>query len=157
MKIWIIHDSDFGNGKKLAETIGKALEKKGKVNISHRKDTTPEKVAEDSPDAVVFGTAVRKFVVSPGSKKWIRGLKTALKNSNKTVKYGICFMTHIMPLKMVKNRGTRFIDLVKKDNLIENVFPEWISGRVVDMKGPFEDGVLEAAEQKSKEFLNSMK
>jgi menaquinone-dependent protoporphyrinogen IX oxidase len=157
LKIWIIHDSNYGNGKRLAETLGKTLEKKGTVNISHRKDISPEKVAADSPDAIVFGTAVRKFVIGFGSKSWIRKFKSELKKTNKTVKYGICFITHAMPVKMIDNRGNRLISFVKKNELVENVFPEWLTGRVAKAEGPFRDGVLETIEQKGKEIINWMK
>jgi hypothetical protein len=154
LKIWIIHDSNYGNGKKLAETMGKVLEKKGNVAISHRKDISPDKVAADSPDAIIFGTAVRYFIIGFGPKRWFRKLKTELKRTNKTIKYGVCFITHAMPIKSVDNRGNRLINFLRKEELIENVFPEWLSGRVVDAKGPFEDDVLDNAEQKSNEIID---
>ncbi len=75
MKVWIVHDSKFGNGKSLAEAMGGVFQQRVEVGIGHIKKVTPHEVATEKPDLIVIGTAVRMFSTSFASKLWIRGLK----------------------------------------------------------------------------------
>ncbi len=156
MKIWIVHDSHFGNGEKLAKTLGSALEKKGEVNIDNIKNISPEKVVADSPDAIIVGTAARMFMISGASKKWLRKLKNELKKENKTIKYGATFLTHVLDKKIAKTWGKRFH---KKLNglAITSIYSEWISGQVKDAEGPFIDGEQEKFEKIGKDLNDWMK
>lgn len=155
MKVWIIHDSTYGNGKKIAETIGKAFEKKLDVKISHVKDVTPKQVIDDSPDVLVIGTPVKAFMTSVKSKGFIRGLKSQLKKANKSIKFGVSFVTHAMPTKGVSFQANRFNKILGKT--VTNVYPEWLSGWVAEAKGPLKDGVIEEIQNKSKDILNWIK
>lgn len=146
MKIWIVHDSHFGNGEQLAKTLGSALEKNREVNIDHIKNVSPEKVVSDAPVAIIIGTAARKFMISGASKKWLRKLKTTLKKEDKTIKYGATFLTHVLDKKIAKIWGERFHKKLR--NLpIDSVYPEWISGRVQTTEGPFMIGEQEKFEK----------
>ncbi len=156
MKIWIVHDSHFGNGEKLAKTLGSALEKKGEVNIDHIKNISPEKVVSDAPDAIIVGTAARKFMISGASKKWLRKLKNELKNEEKTIKYGATFLTHVLDKKIAKIWGERFHKKLN-DLAITNVYSEWISGRVKSAEGPFIDSEQEKFEKIGKDLNDWMK
>ncbi|MFW9923136.1 MAG: hypothetical protein ACFFDW_07630 [Candidatus Thorarchaeota archaeon] len=153
MKIWIIHDSVYGNGEKLAKTLGAAFEKKAEVNIAHNKKVTPEKVASDSPDVLIIGTAARKFKISGGSKKWLRKLNAILRKEKKTIKYGASFLTHVLPDNVAKFWGTRFHKLYQKLP-VTKVYPEWISGRVEKPEGPFAAGEQEKFEKIGKELAD---
>ena len=156
MKVWIIHDSHYGNGEKLAQTLGAAFGKKTDVQIAHNKKVTPEQVVADAPDVIIVGTAARKFQISGASKRWLRKLNKILVAENKTIKYGASFLTHAMPKKNAKFWGERFHK--KLANLpIENMHSEWISGRVSDAKGPFMDGEQEKFEQIAKTLKDWMK
>ena len=156
MKIWIVHDSHFGNGEKLAKTLGSALEKKGEVNIDHIKNVSPEKVVSDAPDAIIIGTAARKFMISGASKKWLRKLKNNLNNENKTIKYGATFLTHALDKKIAKIWGKRFHKKLTA-LAITSIYSEWISGRVEGAEGPFIDGEQEKFEKIGKALDDWMK
>ncbi|NHK30592.1 MAG: hypothetical protein FK730_04530 [Asgard group archaeon] len=155
MKVWIIHNSKHGNGKKVAETIGKDFEKKMDVNISHVKDVTPKQLVDDLPDILVVGTQVMAFMTNSKSKGFIRGLKGQLKKANKTIKYGISFLTHAMPTNGVSFQGKRFNKILGKT--VTNVYPEWLSGRVASAEGPLMDGVIEEIQNKCKDILTWIK
>ncbi|NHJ40707.1 MAG: hypothetical protein FK731_11805, partial [Asgard group archaeon] len=114
MKVWIIHDSTYGNGKRIAETIGKVFEKKLDVKIYHVKDINPKQVVDDSPDALVIGTPVKAFMTSLKCKLFIRGLKNQLKKANKNIKFGVSFVTHAMPTKNVTFQANRFNKILGK-------------------------------------------
>ncbi|NHJ31922.1 MAG: hypothetical protein FK732_03580 [Asgard group archaeon] len=157
MKIWIVHDSQMGNGIKLAETMGKTFEKDMEVNIGHVKETDPAKVVADSPDIVVVGAAVRAFTTSIVSRNWIRKLNRELKKSNKTVKIGATFLTHVMPESWIHGRGKRLNKLLARSSTIGKVYPECLYGRVEKPEGPFEEGVLGKAEKQAAEILKLSK
>lgn len=157
MKIWIVHNTTYGNGKKVAETLGKVFEKKNDVKIEHIKNISPEQIVKDAPDAIIVGTFVRAFNLSGASKKWLRDLQSILKNSNTTIKYGASFMTHALKKDIAKFWGNRFNNRLSKGKVIENVFPEWISGRVAEAEGPLREGVVEEVTIKGNEILQFMK
>lgn len=121
------------------------------------KNTAPEMVANDSPDVLIVGTAVRIFMISPVSKKWLRKLKGQLNKNKKSIKYGISFVTHVLDFDKIKNKGNRFNESLKKGNVIANVYPEWIDGQVKTAEGPFKEGVIERIEKECKEISKWIK
>ncbi|HUU78600.1 MAG TPA: flavodoxin domain-containing protein [candidate division Zixibacteria bacterium] len=157
MKIWIVHNSTYGNGKKVAETLGKIFEKDMDVKVDHIKNISPEKVAQDLPDAIIVGTFVRTFMLNANSKKWLRKLKSSLKESNTSIKFGVSFMTHALGKDTAKFWGKRFNKSLMKGNTITNVYPEWLSAQVAAAEGPLKDGVIEEISNKGKELLDWMK
>jgi hypothetical protein len=143
MKVWIVHDSNFGNGKSLAEAMGEVFRQQVEVGIGHVKMVSPQKVAGEKPDLVIVGTAMRAFSTSLASKMWIRRLKTQLRKENHVVPLGMVFITHAMPKKMVEFWGKRFHKILDRGIAIAEVYPDWLSGRVTDTEGPLEDGTIE--------------
>ena len=157
MKVWIVHDSQMGNGENLAKTMGKTFEKDMEVNIGHVKKIDPVKVVADSPDIIIVGAAVRAFMTSFTSRKWIRKLHKELQKANKTVKIGATFLTHVMKKEMVNGRGNRLNKLLAKSPYVVAVYPEYLSGKVVAPEGPFEEYVLGNAEKLAAEVLKLSK
>jgi len=157
MKIWILHNTTYGNGKKVAETLGKVFEKDMEVKIGHIKDVKPEEIVKDKPDAIVIGTFARTFLISGASKSWLRSLKSSLKESNQTIKYGASFMTHGLDKKIAKVWGARFNKMVARGNVIANVYPDWLSGQVADAEGPLKEGVIEELTKQATEIAKWMK
>jgi menaquinone-dependent protoporphyrinogen IX oxidase len=143
MKVWIVHDSKFGNGKSLAEAMGEVFQQKIDVGIGHIKKVTPREVANDKPDLIIVGTPVRAFSTSFASKMWIRGLKKQLREVNHVIPLGVVYLTHAMPKKMVEFWGKRFHKTLDRGIAIAEVYPGWLSGRVKDTQGPLEEGTTE--------------
>lgn len=157
MKAWIVHDSQFGNGENLAKTLGKTFEKEMEVNIGHIKNTPAVKVVTDSPDIVVVGAAVRAFVTCGASKKWINQLHTELKKADTTIDYGVTFLTHAMPKKMINGKGKRLNKRLAKSPNISKVYPEFLSGQVIGQEGPFKEYVLPDIERHAAKIVKWMK
>ena len=157
MKVWIVHDSQLGNGEILAKTLGKTFEKDMEVNIGHVKKIDPAKVVADSPDIIVVGAAVRAFLTSFASKKWIRQLHKELQKADKSIKCGATFLTHVMKKEMVNGRGNRLNKLLAKSPNVETVYSEYLSGKVVTTEGPFEDYVLGQVEKHAAEIHKLLK
>jgi hypothetical protein len=152
MKIWILHDTQLGNGKLIAETIQKVLEPFGETHVGHVKEVSPKLVAEDKPDVVLVGAAIRAFFTSPPSKKWIRQFKKELNLVHHTVPFGAVFLTHAMPVKLSSIWGNRYQKLLNGPEF-RHVHPEWLSGRCRGQEGPPPmEGVLD----KFKEFAKTI-
>lgn len=66
MKIAILHDSQAGNGERLAAVMKEAFEQAGaEVTVAHVTRLEPDTVAAEQPDLLLLGAAIRKFHVSP--------------------------------------------------------------------------------------------
>jgi menaquinone-dependent protoporphyrinogen IX oxidase len=146
MKVCIVHDSEKGNGRQMAEKLASELTARGaEVRVGHRLELTPEQVAADPPDLLLLGAAVRKFVTSPPVKKWVSRLGAELKRRKARIPHAAVFLTHLMPDSMVRNRVARLQRSLSAADGIGEVHPQWLSGRVENMAGPFVAGALEAA------------
>jgi hypothetical protein len=156
MKVWIVHDSNFGNGKSLAEAMGEVFRQQVEVGIGHVKKVSPKEVAGDKPVLIIVGTAMRAFSTSLASKIWIYRLKTQLRKVNHIVPLGVVFITHAMPKKMVEFWGKRFHKILDRGIAIAEVYPDWLSGRVIDTKGPLEEGTTENFVHIAQQLLNNI-
>jgi menaquinone-dependent protoporphyrinogen IX oxidase len=146
MNIYIIHDSQKGNGKKMAAILASEFESRGaKVAVGHRTEIPPEQVAENPPDLLIVGAAVRKFVTSPPVKQWISRLAKKLEARNAKISHAAVFLTHAMPDEMVAGRVGRLQRSLSRPGSIGEVYSKWLSGRVTSVAGPFTDGTLENA------------
>ena len=146
MKIYIIHDSEKGNGKTLAEKLASELEAQGsQVKVGHRTEISPEDVASDVPDLLIVGAAVRKFVTSPPVKRWITRLIKVLNSQDKSISHVAVFLTHVMPDDLVRGRVSRLQRSLTGVTVPNGVYTDWLSGQVKNIPGPFVDGVLEKA------------
>ena len=146
MNVHVVHDSQKGNGKQIAETLAAEFTARGaQVRVGHRTELTAERVAASPPDLLVVGTAVRKFVTSPPTKRWISRLAAELKRHNAKIPHAAVFFTHMMPDAMVDGRARRLQRALSPAAGIGEVYAEWLSGQVKAMPGPLVDGALEKA------------
>jgi len=153
LKISIVHDSQLGNGRKLAEYLGDVLRAGGaEVRISHQAETQPEEVREFTPDLLIVGAAVRRFMTGPASKRWVRNY--AASSRDMRIARAAVFITHIMSQPMVERRATRFIRKLESLDAFDSVYPGWLSGRVKEIAGPFIDGTMERADEFAREITH---
>ena len=154
MKVVIVHDSKLGNGSQIAEAMQRTIEAAGhEVSLGHVNELDPSTAAAEKPDLVIVGAAVRAFMVSPATKKWLRGLKRALKQADHTVDAGAVFLTHGLPKNTADRWGTRLRRRMEKVHSIRSVYPDWLSGRVVGQEGPLEEGTLKRFEEQAKSLI----
>ena len=146
MNVCIVHDSQKGNGKKMAETLASEFESRGaKVVVGHRRELSPKQVAVNPPDLLIVGAAVRAFVTSPPIKRGITRLAAELGSHNARISHAAVFLTHVMPDAMVEGRVERLQWSLSRAAGIGEVYSEWLSGQVQNIPGPFVDGALEKA------------
>jgi menaquinone-dependent protoporphyrinogen IX oxidase len=146
MNICIIHDSQQGNGRELAAKLASEFESRGaQVVVGHSTEVPPEQVADNPPDLLIVGAAVRKFMTSPPVKRWISRLAAKLGAGDAKIAQAAVFLTHVMPDEMVQGRVKRLQRSLSKVEGIGEVSSEWLSGRVKAVTGPFIDGTFETA------------
>jgi len=153
MKIWIVNESQLGNGQKLSESLQKGIGKNAEVNVSHIDNVSVDKVVNDTPDMLIVVIAVRMFMLSNKMKKWLRALKGKLKKENKTIKSSVVYVTHVLKVDTVNFWGKRILKKLQKGDAFTKVYPEWISAQVADAEGPFIDGKIEELEKNVTDIL----
>lgn len=152
MKIWILHDSKYGNGKKLAEELGNTFPSNTEIKIGHINEISPEIIAQNLPDALILGGAVRMFRGAPASKKWLKNLSNLLQISNKTISTGLIFLTHALATEKVQGYAKRFWKKMSRSPAILQTYPQWITARVNTSEGPFFEGEIDNALKIASEF-----
>ena len=74
MKSLVVYDSQFGNTRKIAEAIGKALEESGKGMVRHVSDVQAGDLM--GLNILVVGTPTQRFAATPAVKNWLNQLPT---------------------------------------------------------------------------------
>jgi flavodoxin len=132
MKINIIYESHFGNGKKIVEELSKILKnKKQDVEIFSVKDTSPEKLP--IADLYIFSSPTRKFMLPPDMSNF-------LKNFNLPTKYVMYALmtTYLDPRVIALKKMAAMLD--KKE--IKKTTSDF-KVRVSGLKGPIKEDYME--------------
>ncbi|MEJ2277177.1 MAG: hypothetical protein P8Y70_05415 [Candidatus Lokiarchaeota archaeon] len=152
-----MYDTRFGNGKKLAESLKNQFPSDHEVEIGDVKEIAPELIANEHPDALILGGAIRMFRGAPKSKKWLKKLDKTLKNDNHKIKYAGAFLTHGLPTDKMQGFGRRYLRKLEKSSMIEKVYPELLTTRVKTQQGPIYEEEMEKSDNFIKDFMNWMK
>jgi len=158
MKIWILHDSHYGNGEKLAEQLADIFKKMAfEVKIGNVKSVKPAQVAKEAPEGLVVGAALRMFMASPASKRWLRKFNREQKKRQQAVNFGCCFLTHVLKRERCTLQGKRLVKALQKTTTIKKVFPEWLSGRVETAEGPLTKETIKSIQEFGERILSWIK
>lgn len=153
MKVIIIHDSHYGNGAKLAESMRASFEHSGAtVSVHHVKEADAAKIVADRPQLCVVGAAIRAFQLSPTIKRLFAELRKATGKSGR-IPHGVVFLTHALPDRLTKGWARRLRRAIEGSRAFEYVYPDWLSARVVGQEGPLEDGAIERFAGHARELL----
>lgn len=155
MTICIVHDSELGNGERLANLIRERLNHAGHTaTVGHERTLTPAEALASQPNLLIVGSAVRKFSLSPVTKRWIAGLSRLLREAgtepsgslaDDAIPRAAIFVTHAMSSRAAGRWAARLRGRLVRALGEERVHPGWISARVSAVSGPFADGVEDAA------------
>jgi menaquinone-dependent protoporphyrinogen IX oxidase len=154
MKIQIMTDTRYGNGKLLAEALKQEFSSESSVNIADVKDVAPNSIAKDIPDVLILGGAIRMFRNGPKSKKWLAELDKLLKKSGQKIQYGTGFLTHAMPTDKIQGWAKKYLDKIDQASMIEKTYAELLTARVEKQDGPIFPEEMEKAKGYIKEFIN---
>ncbi len=147
-------DSQFGNGKKLAECLKEEFSNKNNVIIADVKEVSSKTVADEAPDILILGGAIRRFRSDPKSKKWLKEFNTLLKNSGKKIQFATGFLTHGLPTEKVQRFAKKYLNKIKTASMITKTYPELLTARVQTQTGPIFPEEMEKARTYAKEFLS---
>ena len=147
-------DTWHGNGTLLAEALKKEFSPEFEVNIADVKEVSPEKIAEDAPNVIILGGAIRMFRGAPKSKRWLSKLNKILAKSGKNVKYGTGFLTHAMPTEKIQGYTRRYLNKIDKASIIESVYSQVLTARVESPKGPILPEEMDKARDYIKSFID---
>jgi menaquinone-dependent protoporphyrinogen IX oxidase len=154
MKVQIMTDTWYGNGKLLAEALKEELSNEIDVNIDDVKDVSPKEIAEDVPDVIILGGAIRMFRGAPKSKKWLKRLNKILEKSGQKIQFGTGFLTHSMPTSKVQGYANRYRNKIDNASMVDATYSEMLTARVESSKGPILTKEMEKARVYIKEFIN---
>ena len=132
MKINIIYESHFGNGKKIVDNLTKILEsKKQDVELFSVKDTSPEKLP--IADLYIFSSPTRKFTLPPDMSNFLDNFNPP----TKYVRYAL-MTTYLDPRtialkKMAENLDKKEIKKAADDFKV----------RVVCLRGPIKEDYMD--------------
>ena len=157
MKVQIMTDTKFGNGKLLAEALKKEFSNEDNINIADVKEVSPKKIAEDVPDVIILGGAVRMFRGDPKSKKWLSELNKILAKSGNKIQYGTGFLTHALPTDKVQGFAKKYLGKIEEASMVEKTYSELLTARVEGQQGPIFPEEMEKAIEYIKEFMKWMK
>lgn len=153
MKVWILYDTKFGNGKKLSEFLAEQFPKEDDINTGDVKKIAAKSVAQDNPNILILGGAVRMFRGGLASKKWLKELNKELKKANNEILYATAFLTHGLPTDKIQNFGKRFLKKIEKASQIKKTYSPILTAQVKDQEGPILPDEMEKAEVYIKNFI----
>lgn len=156
-KVWILYDTQFGNGKILAESIKSEFSSDFDVKMGDVKDVSPKSVSNEAPDILILGGAIRIFRGAPKSKKWLKELNRELKAENKKVQYGTVFLTHGLPTDKVQGFAKKFLNKIKEASMIEKSYSKPLTAKVKTQKGPIIQEDFEKAKKYTQDFIQWIK
>jgi flavodoxin len=132
MKINIIYESHFGNGKKIVDELSKILKsKKQDVELFPIKNTTPEKLPK--ADLYIFSSPTRKFTLPPDMSNFLENYNPP----TKYVKYAL-MTTYLDPRTIALKKMTAKLDK-KEIKKAANDFKVRVRG----LKGPIKEDYME--------------
>jgi flavodoxin len=152
VKVLIVHDSKFGNGKKVAKTMAEVFNE-AYIKIGHNRDISPKAAVEFSPDILILGNAVRMFRMSRSARRWLKKLDKALMKSGKVIPFGICFVTHMRPVAKIGSHARKFHNYMMHVESILQVYPDCILAQVTEVEGPLRSGVLDEITRQTLSFI----
>ena len=145
MKVLIIYESRFGNGKKLCEKLREILINKGHdAQIFSVTDTYPKDLPE--ADLYVFSAPTRMFMLAPAMKSFLKNFEPTKDGA----KYAL-MTTYMNPqVKALANMEK----LLKPRNMKK--VTDGFTVKVLGTEGPLEDGYEKRLEEFAEELLKSL-
>ena len=142
MKINIIYESHFGNGKKIVDELAKILiSKKQDVESFSVKNTVPDNLR--IADLYIFSSPTRKFTLPPDMSNFLENFNPP----TKYVKYAL-MTTYLDPRTIALKKMTAKLDK-KEIKKAANDFKV----RVACLRGPIKEDYMDRLEKFAKELL----
>ncbi|MFX1328134.1 MAG: flavodoxin family protein [Promethearchaeota archaeon] len=147
-KIWIIHNSMYGNSEKISNQLAEGLKDSYDVNVANIKNVSPEDIAKDEPYGLIIAVRILAFRSDPEIRKYFRELDKAITKPIAKLAY---FSTHALVWKSLFIRGMK--KTIKKIGCVEQVCPEFLEIKMNGAEGPAAEG----SETKIEKYISTLK
>ena len=142
MKIWIVHDSKGGNGKKVAQILESYLSETNETEIINVNDFKYYEVLRNEGDCLILGTPIRIGNASMTVRTWQRKLIKIAKERERPIPKVMVFVTQCMEGAFGENLRLLF----ENSDAAKEVYPKIIRVRLADVKGPITGESMEMLE-----------
>jgi len=147
-KIWIIHNSMYGNSEKISKQLAEGLKDSYEVSVNSIKNVTPEDIAKDEPYGLIIAVRIVAFRSDIEIRKFISDLDKVITKPISKVAY---FSTHALGWKKLFIRGIK--KSLAKIGCVEEICPEYLEVRMQGAEGPAREG----ADAKIERFVSILK
>ena len=147
-KIWIIHNTTYGNSEKIAKQLAEGLKDIYDVSVDSIKNIKPEDIAKDEPYGLIIAVRIVAFSSDKEMLKYVDSLDKSITKPISKVAY---FSTHAMGWKKLFIKGMK--KTLGKIGCVEEICPEYLEVRMEGAKGPAREG----ADVKISEYITTLK
>jgi flavodoxin len=147
-KIWILHNSLYGNSEQISKTIAEELKNEYDVSLDHIKNIKPEDIAKDEPYGLIVATRIVAFRSDNEIREFIKNLDLVISKQISKVAY---FSTHALGWRNLFIKGMK--KTLEKASCFEEICPEFLEVKMEKPEGP----AVEGANAKIKEFVSTLK
>ena len=147
-KIWIIHNSKYGNSEQISKQLAEGLRDSYDVSVDSIKNISPEDIAKDEPYGLIIAVRIIAFRSDKEIREFISNLNKVITKPISKVAY---FSTHALGWKKFFIRGMK--KTLKKIGCVEEICPEYLEVKMQGEKGP----AVEGADAKIEEFISTLK
>jgi flavodoxin len=147
-KIWIIHNSMYGNSEQISKKIAEGLKEEYDISVDSIKNVSPEDIAKDEPYGLIIAARIVAFRSDKEIRKFIRTLDKVIKNPISKVAY---FSTHALGWKKLFIRGMK--KSLEKIGCVKDICPEYLEVKMQGAEGP----AIEGSDAKIGEFISTLK
>ncbi|MEE9376618.1 MAG: hypothetical protein V3V33_01105 [Candidatus Lokiarchaeia archaeon] len=147
-KIWIIHNSKYGNSEKIAKQFAEGLKESYDVSIDSIKNISPEDIAKDMPYSLIIAVRIVAFSSDKEVRTFINNLDKVITKPISKVAY---FSTHALGWKKFFIKGMK--KTLEKIGCVEEICPEFLEVKMQKPEGP----AVEEADAKIEKFISTLK
>ncbi|MFX1572723.1 MAG: hypothetical protein ACFFB0_08240 [Promethearchaeota archaeon] len=144
-KIWIIHNSLYGNSEKISKQLADGLKNNYDVRVYSIKNITPEDIAKAEPYSLIIAVRIVGFRSDFEMLKFIKNFDKVITKPISKIAY---FSTHALSWKKFFIKGMK--KTLSKVGCVEEVCPEFLEVRMQGTEGPAREG----ADVKIQEFIS---
>ncbi|MFX0026797.1 MAG: flavodoxin family protein [Candidatus Hermodarchaeota archaeon] len=147
-KIWIIHNSMYGNSEQISKQIADGLKDSYDVSVDSIKNINPEDIAKDEPHGLIIAVRIVAFRSDKEILKFIKNLDEIITKPISKIAY---FSTHALGWKKLFIKGMK--KTLEKIGCVEEICPEYLEIKMQKPEGP----AVEGADVKIGEYISTLK
>jgi len=147
-KIWIIHNSTYGNSEQISKQIAESLKDGYEVSVDSIKNVSPADIAKDEPYGLIIAVRIVAFRSDKEILKFIKSLDEVITKPISKIAY---FSTHALGWKKFFIKGMK--KTIEKIGCVEEVCPEYLEIKMQGAEGP----AVEGSDAKIGDFISTLK